>query len=152
VASNGNGNSSSTGAHTDPDGDGAGDGQPTAYDLLGGEPVVRRITDRFYDLMDADPDFFAIRKLHPGDLSGSRDKLFLFLCGWLGGPQYYVEKHGHPMLRARHLPFAIGESERDQWLSCMHRAMQECGVPELLRAQLQGAFFKTADWMRNQAG
>ena len=95
------------------------DGQPTAYDLLGGEPVVRRITDRFYDLMDADPDFFAIRKLHPGDLSGSRDKLFLFLCGWLGGPQYYVEKHGHPMLRARHLPYAIATPERDQWLVCM---------------------------------
>ena len=69
-----------------------------------------------------------------------------------GGPPLFVEKYGHPMLRARHLPFAIGESERDQWLSCMHRAMQECGVPELLRAQLQGAFYKTADWMRNQAG
>ncbi len=128
------------------------DGQPTAYDLLGGEPVVRRITDRFYDLMDADPDFFAIRKLHPGDLSGSRDKLFLFLCGWLGGPQYYVEKHGHPMLRARHLPYAIATPERDQWLVCMGRAMLDSGLEDAMMERLLQAFFTTADWMRNREG
>ena len=128
------------------------DGHPTAYDLLGGEPVVRRITDRFYDLMDADPDFFAIRKLHPGDLSGSRDKLFLFLCGWLGGPQYYVEKHGHPMLRARHLPYAIATPERDQWLVCMGRAMLDSGVEDAMMERLLQAFFTTADWMRNREG
>ena len=128
------------------------DGQPTAYDLLGGEPVVRRITDRFYDLMDADPDFFGIRKLHPQDLSGSRDKLFLFLCGWLGGPQYYVEKHGHPMLRARHLPYAIATPERDQWLVCMGRAMLDSGVEDAMMERLLQAFFTTADWMRNREG
>ena len=125
---------------------------PTPYEQLGGEVVLRVLVERFYALMDSQPEYAGIRALHPPGLSGSIDKLYMFLSGWMGGPPLFVEKYGHPMLRARHLPFAIGESERDQWLSCMHRAMQECGVPELLRAQLQGAFFKTADWMRNKAG
>lgn len=125
---------------------------PTPYEQLGGEVALRVLVERFYALMDSQPEYAGIRALHPPGLSGSIDKLYMFLSGWMGGPPLFVEKYGHPMLRARHLPFAIGESERDQWLSCMHRAMQECGVPELLRAQLQGAFYKTADWMRNQAG
>jgi hemoglobin len=126
--------------------------EPSAYDLLGGEAVVRRIVDRFYDLMDSDPDFHGIRKLHPDTLDGSREKLFLFLCGWLGGPQYYVEKYGHPMLRARHLPYAIASNERDQWLICMGRAMVDCGVSEPMIDRLLPAFFNTADWMRNREG
>jgi hemoglobin len=76
----------------------------------------------------------------------------MYLSGWLGGPQLFVEKFGHPMLRARHLPYAIGNAERDQWMACMVRAMEECEVPELLRLQLAGAFRKTADWMRNKEG
>jgi hemoglobin len=76
----------------------------------------------------------------------------MFLSGWLGGPQIYMQKIGHPMLRARHLPYAIGEAERDQWMACMGRAMEECELPELLRLQLAGAFNKTADWMRNKQG
>jgi hemoglobin len=102
--------------------------------------------------MDAEPEFAGIRKLHRADLGPAREKLYLFLSGWLGGPQLYAEKFGHPMLRARHLPFAIGEAERDLWLACMTRAMKEIGVEEALRAQLLAAFFKTADWMRNQEG
>lgn len=58
----------------------------TPYDLAGGAPAVRKLVDRFYDLMDEDPDFYAIRKLHPRTLDGSREKLFKFLMGWLGGP------------------------------------------------------------------
>lgn len=105
---------------------------------------------RFYALMDSEPQYAGIRRLHPPTLEGSTEKLTMFLSGWLGGPPLYTDKHGHPMLRARHLPFAIGEPERDQWMACMQQAMEEEGVPELLRLQLAGALFKTADWMRNQ--
>ena len=122
----------------------------TPYDLIGGEPKVRELVTRFYDLMDADPDYFGIRKLHPEALDGSREKLFMFLTGWLGGPQLYVEAFGHPRLRARHLPFPIGSVERDQWMACMSQAMQEVGVPEALRLRLEASFNNTADWMRNR--
>ncbi len=126
--------------------------QPTPYELLGGESKVRALVERFYDLMDSEPEFLAIRGLHQPDMASAREKLFLFLSGWLGGPQLYVQKHGHPMLRARHLPFPIGESERDQWVACMSRAMREVGVEEKLRERLAQAFFQTADFMRNRAG
>jgi hemoglobin len=124
----------------------------SAFELLGGEPQVRQIVDRFYDLMDLEPQFSGIRQLHPASLDGSRDKLFWFLCGWLGGPNHYIERFGHPRLRARHLPFAIGISERDQWMACMSQAMTELEVDAVLRDRLLEAFFGTADWMRNRAG
>jgi len=123
---------------------------PTPYEQLGGEAKLRALVERFYALMDSEPEFYGIRKLHPPTLEGSTDKLYLFLSGWMGGPQLFIEKFGHPMLRARHLPYAIGEAERDQWLACMSRALQDCEVPELLRLQLMGAFAQTADWMRNK--
>jgi hemoglobin len=123
---------------------------PTPYALLGGDAAVRELVDRFYDLMATVPEYYLIRKLHPGNLAGSRDKLYLFLSGWLGGPGLYVEKFGHPMLRARHLPFAIGIAERDAWLSCMLQAMEDCGVEDSLRESLLKAFHGTADWMRNR--
>lgn len=123
-----------------------------AFDLLGGEPAVRALVDRFYDLMDLEPDYAGIRALHPPDLDGSRDKLFWFLCGWLGGPSHYIERFGHPRLRARHLPFSIGISERDQWLACMDQAMRELAVSAALRERLAEAFHGTADWMRNRSG
>jgi len=122
------------------------------YDIIGGEATVRALVDRFYDLMDEDPDFYGIRKLHPESLSGSRQKLFMFLSGWLGGPQLYVNEFGHPRLRARHLPFAIATPERDQWLACMNRAMEDVGIELRLRQALARSFFGTADWMRNQEG
>ncbi len=122
------------------------------YELLGGDAKVRELVTRFYDLMDAEPGFAGIRKLHPADLASAREKLYLFLSGWLGGPPLYAQKHGHPMLRARHLHAAIGIAERDQWLACMSRAMADAGIDEDLRGQLYNAFFKTADWMRNREG
>ena len=125
---------------------------PTPFERLGGEPGVRALVDRFYDLMDLEPQFAGIRALHPQDLQGSRDKLFWFLCGWLGGPNHYIERYGHPRLRARHLPYAIGIAERDQWMACMMLAMQEQGVDETLAQRLTEAFFGTADWMRNKGG
>lgn len=122
----------------------------TPYAMLGSDAGVRVLVDRFYDLMDEVPEYHGIRKMHPQDLSTSREKLYLFLSGWLGGPPLYVEKYGHPMLRARHLPFAIGVAERDAWLACMLQAMEDTHVEETLRTALLKAFYGTADWMRNQ--
>ena len=120
------------------------------YARLGGESAVRRLVDRFYELMDTSPEAEGIRALHPADLAGSRDKLFKFLSGWLGGPPLYLNEYGHPRLRARHLPFPIGETERDAWLLCMERALAETEMEELLRIHLLQSLRKTADHMRNR--
>jgi hemoglobin len=128
------------------------DDKATAYTLVGGEAAVRALVDRFYDLMDLEPGYRELRALHPTTTEGSRDKLFWFLCGWLGGPSHYTDRFGHPMLRARHLPFKIGIRERDQWMACMKQAMQEEGVDPAFAQRLEAAFFNTADWMRNQHG
>jgi hemoglobin len=122
----------------------------THYERLGGSEVIRSLVDRFYELMDADPDYYAIRKLHPEDLAESRNKLAWFLNGWTGGPPDYIDRFGHPFLRRRHLPFAIGERERDQWMACMTQAMDSVGVEPGLRQELTAELFKTADFMRNQ--
>lgn len=125
-------------------------GQPqTAFDWVGGEEAVRALVDRFYDLMELEPGYAKLRAMHPTDMGGSRDKLFWFLCGWLGGPDHYQQRFGHPRLRARHLPFAIGIAERDQWMACMRQAMQECQLDPELRQRLDASFMNTADWMRN---
>ena len=121
----------------------------SVFDRMGGEPAVRALVDRFYDLMHLDAGHAVIRRLHPDSLEGSRDKLFWFLCGWMGGPQHYVERFGHPRLRARHLPYSIGVKERDQWLACMRQAMIDVNVDPSLADRLQESFFNTADWMRN---
>ncbi|MFM8509496.1 MAG: group II truncated hemoglobin [Betaproteobacteria bacterium] len=124
----------------------------TAFEWVGGEAAVRALVDRFYDLMDLEPAYAGIRALHPPDMVESRNKLFWFLCGWLGGPSHYVERFGHPRLRARHLPYAIGLAERDQWMQCMVQALREEGHPEPLVERLVQSFFNTADWMRNKGG
>lgn len=122
----------------------------TAYEWLGGEARVRSLVDRFYDLMDLEPAYTELRAAHGPSLYDARDKLFWFLSGWLGGPSLYIERFGHPRLRARHMPFAIGILERDQWVTCMDQAMGETGVPEDLRTRLNQSFMNTADWMRNR--
>ena len=122
----------------------------TLFDLLGGEVGIRALVDHFYDHMDLDPAFALIRTLHPDSLDGSRDKLHWFLCGWSGGPDLYIERYGHPRLRARHLPYSIGIAERDQWLACMHLAMQDSGLDPDLQRRLAESFHATADWMRNR--
>ena len=124
----------------------------TAYEALGGEQKLRRIVERFYALMDAVPEYYDVRKLHPADLQSSTDKLYMFLSGWLGGPSLYINAYGHPRLRARHLPFAIGIAERDQWMACMVQALEEEGVEERLKEVLRAALFQTADKMRNREG
>ncbi len=126
--------------------------EATPFARIGGEPAVHALVERFYDLMDLEPRYAALRAAHGSTLADARRKLFWFLCGWLGGPDHYVQRFGHPRLRARHLPFAIGIRERDQWLACMDQAMGETGVDEALRQRLNQSFFQTADWMRNQGG
>jgi hemoglobin len=124
----------------------------TPYALLGGDAAVRALVERFYDLMDLEPQYAELRALHAPDLAHAREKLYLFLSGWLGGPSLYIERYGHPMLRRRHLPFPIGTRERDQWMACIEQAMVEQGVAADLRARRREAFFQTADWMRNRPG
>ncbi len=122
----------------------------TPYAALGGERGLRQLVDRFYDLMDSLPETAPIRAMHPDDLGESRDKLFEFLSGWLGGPPLYARRHGHPRLRARHLPFAVDAAARDQWLLCMNRALDEAGLDAMMRTALKQSFFNMADHMRNQ--
>lgn len=119
------------------------------YLLLGGETGVRKLVDRFYDLMEMMPAAKEILALHPDDLTDSRDKLFKFLSGFFGGPSLYIAQYGHPRLRARHLPFPIAESERDQWMLCMNQALDEQVEDEMLNQQLKLTFYRTADHMRN---
>ena len=122
---------------------------PTHYQLIGGDAGIRRLVDRFYDLMDTAPEAATIRRLHATSLKASREKLYLFLTGWTGGPPAYVEKYGHPRLRARHLPFRISARERDEWMWCMDRALAEHEMPAELRSHLRERFSQLADHMRN---
>ncbi len=124
----------------------------TIYEKIGGDATVSKLVARFYELMDSVPQFAELRAMHPESLEGAREKLYMFLSGWLGGPDLFVEKFGHPMLRARHMPFAIGTMERDQWVACMVLAMEDIGIEEEIRTKLLGNFFKTADFMRNKEG
>ena len=123
---------------------------PTPYELLGGEEGIRRLVDRFYDLMDTAPEAATIRRLHATSLKASREKLRLFMTGWTGGPPAYVERFGHPRLRMRHFPFAIGARERDEWLWCMDRALTEQEMPTPVREHLRERLHALADHMRNQ--
>lgn len=123
--------------------------ETTTYARLGGEQGLRDLVDRFYDLMDQLPEAKTVRDLHANDLTMSRDKLFKFLSGFFGGPPLYTQQYGHPMLRKRHLPFRIGEAERDQWLLCMSQAIDELVPDQQLAIQLRVNFARTADHMRN---
>jgi len=124
------------------------------FDLLGGEPdatnQIRAIVEAFYDVMDKDEKAKIIRLMHPEDLTSSREKLFMFLSGWMGGPQLYIERYGHPFLRRRHLPFKIGEEERDQWIYCMTKGMLNLKMEEKKIKALLNALYPIADFMRNQ--
>lgn len=121
------------------------------YDLIGGETGLRTLVDRFYDLMDTSPEAKDIRALHAKSLSQSREKLLMFLSGWSGGPALYIEKYGHPRLRQRHMPFSIGDVERDQWLWCMNKALDESGFLPSAVEHLKTRFAEVADFMRNKA-
>ena len=122
----------------------------TPFAWIGGENQVHALVDRFYDLMDLEPGYAALRAAHGTELANAREKLKMFLTGWMGGPQRYTEQFGHPRLRMRHMPFSIGIAERDQWVACMDQAMQETAIDDALRTRLKESFMQTADWMRNR--
>jgi hemoglobin len=111
---------------------------------------IRLLVTRFYDEMHQNSLFARIRALHPSSLDHSREKFYLFLSGWLGGPDLYSPQFGHPRLRMRHMPFPIASEDRDQWLKCMLNALRTFEFPEHFIEGLMLSFYKTADWMRNQ--
>lgn len=127
--------------------------EKTLFETLGGLKTIEILVHRFYELMDTLPEVKTIRDMHPLDLTDSASKLILFLQGWSGGPQTYIEKYGHPRLRARHLPFKIGQQERDQWLYCMYKALDECKekglIHEPTNTELKKSFAHIANFMRN---
>ncbi len=126
------------------------------YDWLGGAEqgtqIIRNLVETFYDIMDSDPKVTGLRALHQPDLTEAREKLFMFLTGWTGGPQLYIERYGHPRLRARHMPFPIGESERDQWMYCMIQAMHQLQFDDTLMKHIANQLYGVADFMRNREG
>ncbi|MCF6250582.1 MAG: group II truncated hemoglobin [Methylococcaceae bacterium] len=122
----------------------------TPYELMGGENTILSLVDRFYYYMDTLPEVAGVRKMHAQSLSSAKDKLFKFLSGWLGGPDLFIQEYGHPMLRKRHFPFAIGTSERDQWMFCMTKAMTEITMDSALRVSLLEALDNLATHMVNQ--
>lgn len=122
----------------------------THFERLGGAKGVRRLVDRFYDIMDTAAEAANVRALHASSLKSSREKLYLYLTGWTGGPPVYVEKYGDPRLRMRHLPFSIGSRERDEWLWCMERSLAEHDMPDDLRKHLRDRLRTLADHMRNR--
>lgn len=129
-----------------------GSSKATLFEMLGGVEQVRAIVERFYDIMDSDPRAAGIRAMHAPDLASAREKLFMFLTGWTGGPQLYIEQYGHPRLRMRHMPFPIDESARDQWMYCMIKAMHDTGVEDVMIEKMGAALHGVADFMRNREG
>lgn len=125
-------------------------GHVVLYDRLGGETGIRNLVDAFYDVMNTDPRAAPIRAMHPEDLAQSREKLYLFLSGWAGGPALYNEKHGHPRLRYRHMTFSIGNEEAAQWLYCMDAALKQCGVEAETGEWMMRSLTMTAMHMRNR--
>ena len=124
--------------------------QTSLYELIGGESGLRALVDRFYDLMDSSPEATQIRAIHPKSLHQSREKFFMFLSGWTGGPQLYMEKRGHPALRMRHAPFSIGTLERNQWIWCMHKALDESSIDPQVVEYLKKRFAEVADFLKNR--
>ena len=120
----------------------------TPYEAIGGDERVRALTDTFYDIMDE--RYPALRALHEENLEKSRQRLYEFLSGWLGGPQLFIQRHGHPRLRMRHAHVAIDQSGVDDWLACMGEAMDELGIEGDLRGFLDTRFAHTANFMRNK--
>jgi len=122
---------------------------PTPYERMGGECAVWDLVERFYRYMNELPEARGIRKMHAADLGSAKGKLFKFLSGWLGGPDLFIQEYGHPRLRMRHFPFAIGVSERDQWMHCMRKALDDTPMDDELRERIHEALAQTATHMIN---
>ncbi len=111
----------------------------TPYQAIGEAAGIARLVERFYWIMDTDPKAQAVRAVHGPSLKEAAEKLRDFLSGWLGGPPLFMIKHGHPRMRMRHMNFAIGKVEREQWLYCMRKAMADCSLaPELVQGLEKG--------------
>lgn len=120
------------------------------YELIGGAEAVRRIVDRFYDIMDTAPEARGLRAMHASDLTPMRERLTEFLMGWLGGPPVYFQRPDRKCIRSAHAPFAIGEAERDQWMLCMRRALVDCGVAQEVREMIDAPLYRMCDAFRNK--
>ncbi|MGV3582953.1 MAG: group II truncated hemoglobin [Methylophilus sp.] len=119
------------------------------FEMLGGEEPIKNLVEKFYFYMNTLPEAAGIRSMHEADLTHTKQVLVKFLVEWLGGPKAYSTERGHPRLRQKHLPFSIGEAERDVWMLCMKRAMDDVVPNDTLKQQMEQAFFKTADFIRN---
>lgn len=126
--------------------------EETLFVRIGGEDRIRALSDAFHDHMDRDPQFASLRAMHSDDLTEGRVKLADFMCGWFGGPNYYLRKHGAPRMPSRHAPFPIAEADRDEWLACMALALDDLEIEGELRAELDDLFFRGADFLRNREG
>lgn len=122
----------------------------TAYERIGGDEGLKQLVTSFYDYMETLPEAKTIRNLHSKDMRSAREKLFMFVSGWMGGPDRYIAAFGHPRLRARHLPFPIGTEERDQWLMCMKKALDDMDIDTIFKEQLISSFTQTANHMMNK--
>ena len=122
----------------------------TPYEMMGGERTLKRVVNRFYDIMDKDPRAREVRAMHAGDLAPMKEKLFQFLSGWLGGPSLYFQRPDAKCMGSVHAGFAIGEMERDQWMLCMRRALEDVGVPDEMRKLIDPALFRFADAVRTR--
>ncbi|MCE4050485.1 MULTISPECIES: globin [Bacillaceae] len=118
---------------------------PTPYDVIG-EKTLSNLVDAFYERVGKHPD---LAPIFPDDLTETARKQKQFLTQYLGGPQIYTEEHGHPMLRARHLPFPITEKRAKAWLSCMSEAMDEVELDDSIREGLFSRLALTAKHMIN---
>lgn len=127
------------------------DSATTIYAALGGADGIHKLVNRFYGLMDELPEAYTVRQIHPESLKGSAESLFEYLSGWFGGPQLYTAKKGHPRLRMRHAPYAVGPVERNEWLLCMTQALTEQVADLPLREALIDRFTQMADHMVNTA-
>lgn len=123
----------------------------TPYQILG-EEGIRQLANAFYDIMDSLPEAAAIRAMHAEDLSPMKEKLAAYLIGWMGGPPLYAEKYGSVCMTTPHEPYHIGPEERDQWLLCMDRALEQIGASEELVAMLKLPLQRIADAVRNREG
>lgn len=127
----------------------------TPFELLGGEKPILDLAERFYDVMERDEP--ALARLHELDENGkvcrrARDNFALFLVGWLGGPQTYIQKHGHPRLRMRHAHVIVDIAMRDAWVRAMTTAMNDQGITGPVREFLDQRFAAVADFLRNVEG
>ena len=128
-----------------------GDSPQTPYQILG-EDGIRQLSNTFYDIMDTLPEAAGIRAMHAQDLSPMKEKLAEYLTGWMGGPPRYADKYGTVCMTTPHEPYHIGPDERDQWLLCMDRALEQTGASEELIDMLKVPMFRIADAVRNKEG